>query len=111
MKKIIIIDSNSNYTHINISNKSVGSSEYQLYNLIKNLLLDHKIVCYNQIKEENILDGVLYLNYNNLEKDNIIKSDIILINKFKWFYSVKNRVFSVKIFLTINRKSFNRFVT
>jgi len=35
MKKIIIIDSISNYTHIDISNKSVGSSEYQLYNLIK----------------------------------------------------------------------------
>ena len=103
MKKIIIIDSISNYTHIDISNKSVGSSEYQLYNLIKNLLLDHKIVCYNQIKEENILDGVLYLNYNNLEKDNIIKSDIILINKyFPINTKILNKIIKNKIFFWIH---------
>ena len=82
MKRIIIIDSNSSYTHLSISNKSVGSSEYQLYNLIKNLALDHKIVCYNKTKDENILDDVLYLNYDNLEKDEIIITDIILINKY-----------------------------
>jgi hypothetical protein len=103
MKKIIIIDSNSTFTHVNISNKSVGSSEYQLYNLIKNLLLDHKIVCYNKIKEETILDGVLYLNYSNLERDELMKKDIILINKyFPINTKILNKIIKNKIFFWIH---------
>ena len=82
MKKIIIIDSTSDYTHELIFNKSVGASEHQLYSLIKNLSLENlKIICCNKTIDTIDIDHVTYMNYGKISNLEIEIEDIIIIQR------------------------------
>ena len=103
MKKIIIIDLTSNYTHAFINNESVISSSHQLYNLIKYLLKKYKIICYNKILNRIEIDNVEYLNYNNIYYDNIEKNSIILVQKFFPIdINILNKIIKNKIYFWIH---------
>ncbi len=103
MKKIVIIDLTSNFTHAFINNKSTGASSHQLYNLIKSLLKKYSIVCYNKIVSTLEIDGVKYMNYNNLYYDTINVSDIILVQKFFPIdVNILNKIVKNKIYFWIH---------
>lgn len=103
MKKIVIIDLTSNFTHAFINNKSVGASSHQLYNLIKSLLKRYNIVCYNKIVSTLEIDGVKYINYNNLYYDKINIDDTIIVQKiFPIDVNILNKIIKNKIYFWIH---------
>ena len=81
MKKIIFVDYTSSYNHVNVKNRSIGASEYQLYNLIETLSKYVKIYCFNHLEYVKI-DNVIYDNFNKLINFEIDENDVIVFQRF-----------------------------
>jgi glycosyltransferase involved in cell wall biosynthesis len=81
MKKIIFVDYTSSYTHINVKNRSIGASEYQLYNLIETLSKYVNIYCFNHLGYVKI-DNVIYDNFTKLINFEIDENDVIVFQRF-----------------------------
>lgn len=102
MKKIIFVDYTSSYTHINVKNRSIGASEYQLYNLIETLSKYIHIYCFNYLNYIKI-DNVTYDNFNKLINFEIDENDVIVFQRFLSFDKLLlNKISKNKKFLWIH---------
>jgi glycosyltransferase involved in cell wall biosynthesis len=104
MNKLIIIDPTSNHDHNSIKNRAIGASEYQLYNLIKNLSEYYNITCYNY-KSNCIIDNITYKSWKvDLINDTIEIDTIIIIQRMlpNQNYEIYNKIKNNKIFLWIH---------
>jgi glycosyltransferase involved in cell wall biosynthesis len=77
--KLICIDTTSNYTHTSVQNRSIGASEYQLYNLLKHLRQFVEIQCFNHRSDFEIIDSI---QYDSLQKIEYGVNDIVVIQRF-----------------------------
>lgn len=96
--RVIFIDNTNieNLNHRDIKNRAIGASEYQYYNLIGEFSkLNLDIICYNTIKNEEIIDNIHYKNINNLATDTFFASDKIIIQRYGHLASpfIQNKVF------------------
>ena len=83
MEKIIFIDPTSANTHLTITNKGIGASEYQFYNLINILSKYFIIECYYNGLETKEIDNIKYYSlYNDFIKKKINNDDIFIIQRF-----------------------------
>lgn len=103
-KLLIFIDITSNLNHTNILNKAIGASEYQCYNLIKQLSNSYNIICYNHNHTDNIIDNIQYKHFNEIQHDNIDINTTIILQRFipdinKDLY---NKIKNNKIFVWIH---------
>lgn len=99
---IIFVDYTSSHTHSSIKNRAIGASEYQFYNLIKQISNYKHIYCYNFIKEIIEIDNITYDNFDNFI-DNISNDDIIIFQRFLPNNQIiLNKILNNKIYLWIH---------
>jgi hypothetical protein len=80
-QKIVLLDITSNNDHINIKNKAIGASEYQLYNLVNVLSKNYNITCYNN-KNNTTIDNIIYKSWQkDLLIDQIEQNTNIIIQR------------------------------
>jgi glycosyltransferase involved in cell wall biosynthesis len=103
-RSLIFIDTTRHLNHETILNKAIGASEYQFYNLIKQLSNTYNIVCYNCNNTSNIIDNIQYKNLNDITHDIINIDTPIIIQRFipdknkELYNTIKNN----KIFVWIH---------
>jgi glycosyltransferase involved in cell wall biosynthesis len=101
--RFIFIDISSILTHNDVVNKAIGASEYQFYNLIKNLAQKKEVYCFNFNNNSQIIDNVNYVNIQQIIPFQLNENDIIVFQRFfPNDINLLNKVINNKVYVWVH---------
>ena len=80
--RYIFIDTFTTLTHNDVTNKAIGASEYQFYNLLKNLAQKTEVYCFTFNNNSQKIDNVNYINIQQIISFQLNENDIIVFQRF-----------------------------
>lgn len=101
--RFIFIDTSTTLTHNDVTNKAIGASEYQFYNLLKNLAEKKEVFCFNFNNNTQKIDNVNYVNIQQIIPFQINENDIIVFQRFfPNDVNLLNKVINNKVYVWVH---------
>lgn len=101
--RFIFIDTSTTLTHNDVTNKAIGASEYQFYNLLKNLAHKTEVFCFNFSVITPKIDNVNYVNIQQIIPFQLNENDVIVFQRFfPNDINLLNKVINNKVYVWVH---------